>query len=92
MCLQRAALIHKPDILFLDEPTIGLDPVVKENIRKKFQDANYSSGNIILFTSDVGQRFDLALKHAEKAKKSKYTININYFFNIICARRYNLNF
>ncbi|MBE6463405.1 MAG: VWA domain-containing protein [Alphaproteobacteria bacterium] len=43
---------------------------------KKFQDANYSSGNIILFTSDVGQKFDLALKHAEKAKKSKYTINI----------------
>ena len=29
-----ASMIHNPKVLFLDEPTIGLDVVVKDNIRK----------------------------------------------------------
>lgn len=43
---------------------------------KKFQDANYMSGNIILFAADVGQRFDKAIESVEKAKKLNYTVNI----------------
>lgn len=42
---------------------------------QKFRDAKYASGNIILFSSDVGQRFDLAMEYVEKAKKLNYTIN-----------------
>ena len=49
------ALIHKPEILFLDEPTIGLDPVVKENIRKLIKKMNRELGTTIFLTShDVG--------------------------------------
>ena len=48
-------LIHKPEILFLDEPTIGLDPVVKENIRKLIKKMNKELGTTIFLTShDVG--------------------------------------
>lgn len=41
---------------------------------KRFNEARYSSGNIILFASDVGQRFDLALEKAKAAKKENYHI------------------
>lgn len=54
-CEIVAALIHKPDILFLDEPTIGLDPVVKENIRKLIKKMNKELGTTIFLTShDIG--------------------------------------
>lgn len=54
-CEIVAALIHKPEILFLDEPTIGLDPVVKENIRELIKKMNKELGTTIFLTShDVG--------------------------------------
>lgn len=54
-CEIVAALIHKPEILFLDEPTIGLDPVVKENIRKLIKKMNKELGTTIFLTShDIG--------------------------------------
>lgn len=54
-CEMVAALIHKPEILFLDEPTIGLDPVVKKNIRKLIRKMNKELGTTIFLTShDVG--------------------------------------
>lgn len=54
-CEIVASLIHKPEILFLDEPTIGLDPVVKENIRKLIKKMNKELGTTIFLTShDIG--------------------------------------
>ena len=56
-CEIAASLIHKPDILFLDEPTIGLDPVVKENIRTLIKRMNKEYKTTIFLTShDVGKK------------------------------------
>jgi ABC-2 type transport system ATP-binding protein len=50
-----AALLHDPSILFLDEPTIGLDVVARERIRAFLAQINRERGvTIILTTHDLG--------------------------------------
>lgn len=44
------ALINDPDVLFLDEPTIGLDPEISLQIRKIVRDLSDSGKTIILTT------------------------------------------
>lgn len=50
-----AALLHDPEIVFLDEPTIGLDVVAKERIRSFIREINTQRGvTVILTTHDLG--------------------------------------
>lgn len=50
-----ASLIHKPKIVFLDEPTIGLDIVAKKALRDLLLNVNDEEGTTIFLTShDVG--------------------------------------
>ncbi len=46
-----AALLHNPAILYLDEPTIGLDVVAKERIRAFLLDLNRRAGVTVLLTT-----------------------------------------
>jgi ABC-2 type transport system ATP-binding protein len=46
-----AALVHRPRILFLDEPTIGLDVVAKARVRSFLADLNELQGTTIVLTS-----------------------------------------
>lgn len=49
-----AALLHNPKVLYLDEPTIGLDLVVKDNIRKAIKEINEKyKTTVILTTHDI---------------------------------------
>jgi ABC-2 type transport system ATP-binding protein len=50
-----ATLIHEPAIVYLDEPTIGLDLLVKERIREFIKQQNREKGTtVILTTHDLG--------------------------------------
>jgi ABC-2 type transport system ATP-binding protein len=50
-CELAAALLHEPTLLFLDEPTIGLDVVAKEAIRAFLASENREQGTTILLTT-----------------------------------------
>jgi ABC-2 type transport system ATP-binding protein len=50
-----ATLIHEPKIVYLDEPTIGLDLLVKERIREFIKHVNREKGTtVVLTTHDLG--------------------------------------
>lgn len=50
-CEIAAALLHKPKILFLDEPTIGLDAVSKIQVREFIKKINKEWGTTIILTT-----------------------------------------
>ena len=50
-----ATLIHEPEIVYLDEPTIGLDLIVKERIRAFIKQQNRDNQTTVLLTThDIG--------------------------------------
>jgi len=68
-CEIAASLLHRPKIIFLDEPTIGLDVIAKQNIREVIRYLNEKEKVTIFLTShDAGDIESLA----------KRTIVINY--------------
>jgi ABC-2 type transport system ATP-binding protein len=54
-CEFAASILHRPELIFLDEPTIGLDVVVKQKIRELILRLNREEHTTIFLTShDVG--------------------------------------
>ncbi|NLO49240.1 MAG: ATP-binding cassette domain-containing protein [Clostridiales bacterium] len=50
-CEIAASLIHSPKVLFLDEPTIGLDAVSKIAVREFIKERNRNSGTTVILTT-----------------------------------------
>ncbi|HEV2343346.1 MAG TPA: ATP-binding cassette domain-containing protein [Actinocrinis sp.] len=50
-CDLAAALIHDPAVLYLDEPTIGMDVVVKEQVREFLRDQVEQRGRTVVLTT-----------------------------------------
>jgi ABC-2 type transport system ATP-binding protein len=54
-CEIAAALLHGPEVVFLDEPTIGLDVIARQRIRELIREMNRDEGTTVFLTShDAG--------------------------------------
>jgi ABC-2 type transport system ATP-binding protein len=53
-----AALVHNPDVLFLDEPTTGLDPVSRMAVWEEVRRLNHELGVTILLTTQYLEEAD----------------------------------
>lgn len=80
-----ASLLHSPEVIFLDEPTIGLDLVAQESIRKFIKDYHLKNNCTIILTShymadvqELCSRIVLIL-----AGKKAYDGTISQFENIL---------
>jgi ABC-2 type transport system ATP-binding protein len=62
-CEVVASLLHKPDIVFLDEPTIGLDVVAKEEVRNFLREINKKEGTTVLLTTHDMADIEALCKH-----------------------------
>jgi len=56
------AMLHDPEVVFLDEPTIGMDVIVKDSIRKFILEMNKEGTTFILTTHDLSDVEHLAKK------------------------------
>ena len=51
ICEVAAVTLHRPDVIFFDEPTIGLDIVVKKKVRRMIRTLNEKYGTTVFITS-----------------------------------------
>ncbi len=70
-CELAAALMHRPSVVFLDEPTIGLDVIAKQRVRDLIGQLNIEEGLTVFLTShdagDIEQvcRRAIVINHGE---------------------------
>ncbi|GAB7389331.1 ATP-binding cassette domain-containing protein [Bacillaceae bacterium] len=74
-CELAAALLHKPDIVFLDEPTIGLDVLVKQRIRDFLKSINETEKTTILLTTHDISDIEALCKRVIVLDKGKIIYN-----------------
>ncbi|HHU52045.1 MAG TPA: ATP-binding cassette domain-containing protein [Firmicutes bacterium] len=77
------AMLHKPKIVFLDEPTIGLDVIAKDKIREFILEMNRNGVTFILTTHDLDDIAHLAqrvivVNHGEIVFDDSLTTLRNY--------------
>lgn len=80
-----ASLLHSPRILFLDEPTIGLDLIVKERVREFIRNINKEEKVTVILTTHDVQDIEYLADRIIVLEKGKiaYDGNINNFNKIL---------
>lgn len=72
-----ASLLHSPKVLFLDEPTIGLDVVVKDNIRKAIAKINAEEQTTVILTTHDLSDIELLCKRIVMIDKGRNVFDGN---------------
>jgi ABC-2 type transport system ATP-binding protein len=57
------ALLHRPAVVFLDEPTVGLDPVARHAVWEKLRDLRAEFGTTVLLTTHDMEEADALCEH-----------------------------
>lgn len=74
-CEIAGALLHSPEIVFLDEPTIGLDVVVKHKIRELIKRQNIEEQTTFFLTSHDAGDIEKLCKRAIIVNKGTIVLN-----------------
>lgn len=74
-CEIAASILHEPEIIFLDEPTIGLDVVVKQKIRELILQLNKEEKTTIFLTSHDAGDIEQLCKRAIIINHGKVVLN-----------------
>ena len=83
------ALINRPKLLFLDEPTTGLDPKTRRDIWRMIRDLQKSSGMTVFLTThymeEAAESDDIAIIHRGKIKAqgTPVTLKTQYGFDML---------
>lgn len=93
------AMLHEPEIVFLDEPTIGLDVIAKNKIREVVSEMNRKGTTFILTTHDLEDVEQLAdnviiINHGKKVfddtlTSLKNTLGSKKIINLSLSKPYN---
>lgn len=74
-CEITAALLHGPELLFLDEPTIGLDVTAKAAIRDFVRDHARDHGQTVLLTSHDTRDIELVCERVIVVNRGKIVVD-----------------
>lgn len=77
------AMLHRPSVVFLDEPTIGLDMISKEKVHDFIREMNRKGVTFLLTTHDLGDIEQLAsrivvINHGDKVFDDSMTVLRNF--------------